>query len=120
MPTGISTVVKTSDSQASGRTAATPVQAKRQDLPGNAVTANSSSVDATGKQVGQVVDDLNIKLQNVRRELHFSVNKDSGRTIITVIDSETKEVIRQIPPEEVVALAEHFEQHSGLLMNAKV
>lgn len=39
------------------------------------------------------------------RELEFRVDEDTGRTIITVRNKETGEVVRQIPSEEVIALA---------------
>lgn len=57
------------------------------------------------RQVGQ----LNDVIQDIRRELRFAVDDDSGRTIIKVIDSTTQEIVRQIPAEEVVALLEHLQ-----------
>jgi flagellar protein FlaG len=50
------------------------------------------------------VGQLNELVQAIRRELEFSVDEQSGRTVITVVDAETREVIRQIPPEEVLTL----------------
>ena len=54
------------------------------------------------------VDKLNEMMQSVRRELQFSIDDDSGRTIIKVIDAETQEIVRQIPPEEVMTLVERL------------
>ena len=68
----------------------------------------------------QAVDDLNDFIQDVRRELSFSVDNESGRTVIKVIDSESQQVVRQIPPEEVVAMTERLQSRSGLLMQAEV
>lgn len=125
MPTEISTVVRPAVEQLSAGTdskaAATPVPETRQILPegGNTVPDNSSSSKVSNDQVDQIVEELNVKVQDIRRELHFQVNAESGQTIISVVDSETQEVIRQIPPEEVVALAEHLEKHSGILMSAR-
>ena len=67
-------------------------------------------------EVRQAVSDLNDYVQTLRRDLQFSVDEDSGRTIIKVIDSETKELIRQIPPEEVLALARHLDSAEGLIL----
>jgi hypothetical protein len=47
--------------------------------------------------------------------LEFSVDKDTGVTIIKVLDVETGKVIRQIPPEEVVAFMRQFEKNGPLL-----
>lgn len=51
------------------------------------------------------VENIRDFVSDVRRELQFSVDEDSGRTIITVIDSDSGEIIRQIPPEEVMQIA---------------
>ena len=58
-------------------------------------------------------------MQNQKRALHFSVDEGSGRTVIRVIDPETAEVIRQIPPEEVLNLARQLEGSGGALLRTR-
>lgn len=74
-------------------------------------------------EVRQAVSDLNSYVQVLERDIVFSVDADSGKSIIRVVDAETGEVIRQIPPEEVVAvsraLANSFQEITGLLLNDK-
>jgi flagellar protein FlaG len=53
----------------------------------------------------KAVDDLNDFIQNTHRDLQFSIDKDSGATVVKVIDSKTEKVIRQIPNEEILKLA---------------
>lgn len=126
MPTDISTVVKSAGSRSSAvrdeSLAATPVQPGRQQLPEKEknVPTKSLTEESTDKKLDKIVEDLNTRVQVVRRELHFTFSDNSGRTIISVVDSDTQEVIRQIPSEEVVALSEHFEEHAGLLLREKV
>ena len=55
----------------------------------------------------------------LRRNLQFSVDGDSGRMVIKVVDSQTEEVIRQIPKEEVLEIARSLEKTEGLLFRAK-
>lgn len=54
-------------------------------------------------------------VQNISRELNFSVDEDLNRSVVTVLDEETGEVIRQIPSEEMLELARHVSdaQESG-------
>ncbi len=67
------------------------------------VTAESSS----GKQLPApekpdlegLARQLNIVSQSIGRDLRFQVDMESGRSVIQVLDSETGEIIRQIPPE---------------------
>lgn len=47
--------------------------------------------------VAQALSDAN---RNVGRDLRFEVNLESGRSVIQVLDSETGEIIRVIPPEK--------------------
>jgi len=50
-------------------------------------------------------------------ELQFSVNEASGRTVVTVTDAQTGEVIREIPPSEQLNLAARLEEMIGLLFD---
>ena len=52
------------------------------------------------------VNNINDFVQNIQRSIHFSVSETSGRTIIEVYDSETDELIRQIPSEDVQRISE--------------
>jgi flagellar protein FlaG len=71
------------------------------------------------QDVSKAVQKINDFVKVVRRDLEFSVDEATGRTVITVKDSETDEVIRQIPPEEVLSIAENLENVQGLLLKAK-
>ena len=52
-------------------------------------------------------------------DLQFSVNKDSGRIMVTVTDKDTGEVIREIPPKEFVKFAEKFDEMVGMIFDQK-
>ena len=62
-----------------------------------------------------VVSKLNDLVHELHRELQFSVDDKSGETVIKVIDSETDEVVRQIPSEEVVRLRERLRDAAGVI-----
>ena len=59
---------------------------------------------------------LNDYSQKINREIQFSVDEGTDRTVVKVIDSETDKVIRQIPSEEVLKIAESLENFSGMLL----
>ncbi|MDH5392553.1 MAG: flagellar protein FlaG [Gammaproteobacteria bacterium] len=65
-----------------------------------------ASQQVSKEKAREVVEQLNNHAQFVNRDLHFSVDDDSGRTVIKVVNSETAELIRQIPSEEVLKLSE--------------
>ena len=51
--------------------------------------------------------------------LNFSVHEATGRTVIKVIDAETREVVREIPPEEILKLIVSIEEMAGSLLDTK-
>ncbi len=67
-------------------------------------------------ELAEAMTRLNDAVQAVRRQLQFRIDAQSGRTVITVIDRETNEIIRQIPPEEMLDIIHHLEQAGGLIV----
>jgi len=77
--------------------------------------------DEQQQDLGQAVSQLNDFVQNVQRDLQFEVDNESGQTIVKVVDQSTQEVIRQMPDEVALRLAEKLQQHEPLtLFNIKV
>ena len=60
------------------------------------------------EELDDTISQLNDSLQNVQRNLEFSIDNDAGRIVINVKDKETDEVVRQIPSEEVLELARNL------------
>jgi|GEM_PF-1083960 len=71
----------------------------------------------------QQLEDMAEKLQqfvgSLNKGLEFSVDKDSGRDVIKVIDRDSKEVIRQYPSEEVLDLIANLSDAAGNFVNSK-
>lgn len=55
--------------------------------------------------IRKAASDLNDFAKQIQTSLKFSVDESSGRSVITVTDSQTGEVIRQIPAKEILAVA---------------
>ena len=84
----------------------------------NAETAAASEPDEA--QLREIAEDLNVDQQVVRRSLKFSVVGQGGKTVIEVVDNETKEVIRQIPPEVAIKISESIRDSAGGLIQDEV
>ncbi|MEP4889999.1 MAG: flagellar protein FlaG [Aliiglaciecola sp.] len=67
----------------------------------NNVLINEDSIN-----IESAVSEISDFLQTSNRQLSFSVDEKSERQVVKVTDSESGEVIRQIPTEEVLALSE--------------
>jgi flagellar protein FlaG len=101
---------------------AAPVQAgQRQVLPGSGQSSPPAAGAGLkpGGDIKQAVQELNHYAQSLSRELRFSIDETSGETVIKVMDHESGEVIRQIPSEELLAIAHNLESAQGLLLSTK-
>jgi flagellar protein FlaG len=84
---------------------------KTQDSGANAPT-NAPTLD----QITKALDEVRAVVQPVAQSLRFTMDLDSGRTIIKVMDTETNDVIRQIPSEEILAMSRAIDKLRGLLV----
>jgi flagellar protein FlaG len=69
------------------------------------------------------VEDAVTRLSNFvapnQSEINFSVDESSGVRVVKIIDRNSNEVIRQMPSEEAVALAQALDKLQGLLIRDK-
>ena len=94
------------------------------------VSAQQFAADATkeaseveqlpGKDLNDVVSELNGLAQGLRRGLQFAVDEDSGDVVVKVIDKETNEVVRQIPAEETLELRKRLSETAGIIFRDQV
>lgn len=96
-----------------------------------AAAAKAVEVDAEGHesepeeaaQSREPVEDAVIAIQgfvqSIRRDLNFSLDDSSGRVVVKVTDGASGEVIRQLPSEEALRLAESLEEVRSLLFKAE-
>lgn len=120
-----------SSSQAEGRNVSDPAAASAGRIALNQQVSQAQEVskaeqlqkrnEVQKEQLDDAVSQLNDYVQNVQRDLQFEVNNDLGQTVVRVVDQQTQEVIRQIPDEVAVRLAENLQQEEPLtLFNIEV
>ena len=68
---------------------------------------------ASEQSLNNAVKQLNSYVQSTNRNLEFNIDNDSGQTVIKVTDSETDELIRQIPNEEALYIAKQLTEGQG-------
>lgn len=62
----------------------------------------------------EAVSRLNDYVQNVKRDLVFDFDPDSGEPSVTVLDRESQRVLRQIDSKEVLELARKLDEEESL------
>lgn len=101
---------------------ASAVKAADQTRPVDQADQTKGAADAASSRwlgLEEAVARLNDTVQSIQRQLQFSVDDDSGETIVKVVDRETDKVIRQIPAEEVLKMKENLREIHGLLFNTE-
>ena len=85
---------------------------KSRPVAGDADARNAPAVQDP-KKIEQAVARLNDYVQSLQRDIVFSVDHDSGRSVVRVVERGTQEVIRQIPSEVALRLARDLQFHTG-------
>lgn len=89
-----------------------------------ATTASDESAGSTkkpvdAKELADAIEKVQDFTKTVANELKFSIDEDSGQTVVKIVDTATDEVIRQIPSEEMLAIAQALDKIQGVLIKQK-
>lgn len=71
------------------------------------------------KKLKDAITQANNKMKQSRTSCEFSYHEEINRVSIRVIDRETKEVIREIPPEENLKMIEKMWEIAGLMLDQR-
>lgn len=67
----------------------------------------------------KTVDELNAAMKQRASAIEFSIDEDSGKTVVKVMDLESKEVLKQYPSRELLAIAKQIDQFQGMFVKTK-
>lgn len=103
------------------------VQTSAEDIQAQQDSADNDNREEQDPGLDGAVQEIQTFLQAQNRNLAFSVDKDTNRSVVTVKDSTSGDVIRQIPSDEVLRLAERIKDLQqdigssvGVLFNKQV
>ena len=82
-------------------------------------SAVGQSPEAEREKLQAAVSDIQGFVQSVRRDINFNLDEDSGRVVINVTEATSGDVIRQIPSEEALRLAENLSEIRSVLFEAE-
>ena len=106
------------DNPTAGRSQAAPtarVQSESgNDLPPTTLERDRRETQTAQRQVQRTeaaVQQLNDYVQSFQRDLEFSLDETSGRSVVRVVDTSTQELIRQIPNDVALRLARNLKEN---------
>ena len=65
----------------------------------------------------RAVATLNEWIRHVNKQLRFVIHEERERVMVRVVEAETQEVIREIPPERVLDTIARIKESIGLLLD---
>lgn len=83
--------------------------------------------ETTDKDIENALDVVSSFMKNSNKKISFSNDNINGKTIITITDEKTQQVINQFPSEKIILMAERIQELyeeaktiSGLLVDSRV
>lgn len=89
------------------------------ELQSSDPSTNNSADEVSKDSLQQVTDDLTATMSMMRKGLQFRVDEQDGMPVVSVIDVDSGDLIRQIPSQEALDLAEKMSEIAGLLMKTE-
>lgn len=117
MDIAISTRLPANTAQPQGQQDALRGAARPDDMAARKTAVEPQAV--TAESLEEAVTSIKDFVQTIRRDLNFDLDDSSGKMVVKVTDRASGEVIRQIPTEEALRLAENLEEARSLLFKAQ-
>ena len=82
-------------------------------------TTDTTPGEADPAELKQRVDALNEAMRVHASSIEFSIDDDSGRTIVKVVDTDTDTVLRQYPSKELLAISKQIDKFQGMFIKTQ-
>lgn len=103
----------------SKNTSAIDIKQTSEDGAGNGSDSaqNQMTPEQQAAQIKKAVEDINKKANN--SEAIFGIHEKTNRVTIKLIDKDTKEVIKELPPEKTLDMIAKVWEMAGLLVDER-
>lgn len=76
--------------------------------------------DRLEADVRESVENVNEIVNQIKEDLAFKVHDKTGKLMVQIVDLKTKEIIKEMPPEEMLDLEAKIHEMVGILIDKKV
>jgi flagellar protein FlaG len=81
--------------------------------------AKEPSLAEQEEKLKEAAQKINEFVESISHDLQFTVDKDTNRMVVKVVERKSGEVIRQIPSEETLEIAKALDTLKGLIIRKK-
>lgn len=79
-----------------------------------------STIQGDPGKTQKLVEEVQSYLDNINIQLSFDIHDETGEMVVQVLERETGDLIRQIPPEDLLDLKDKLSELRGVLFHQKV
>lgn len=90
----------------------------KSDLDNEDSTKQDTNAE-TNEVIDKALEDANKKLSPYNKEFKYSVHEATNKVVVKIIDSNTKEVVKEIPPEKTLDAVAKMWELAGILFDEK-
>ena len=105
----------TDDGKISGMTAKEPAEEKNEKT---SEYAEQGGTGSSNTQIKKAVDEINKKMHN--SEAIFGIHEATNRVMIKIVDKDSKEILKEYPPEKTLDMIAKVWEVAGLLVDEKL
>lgn len=84
--------------------------------PAPEIFGSSTNGQESTNTIDDAVGNINSFIAKAAPGIEFSIDEESGRAIVSIIDRETDMIIRQVPTAEALAISKTLDRLQGLLI----
>ncbi len=115
----VTTEMEVKAQRAQQKRAEVPAQAAA-EKPAEPVRQAPAAPPVEVHKIESVTRQIDSFLRSMNKSLQFRLDESTGRMIVSICDSETGEVIRQVPGEEARRIAQNLESRLSGMLDEKV
>ena len=119
IPSSAHRPVLTSGEQGTLKPAAPAEAEATQTVQAVQAAEQTGAAELSPDQLELMAEEMQTFIGSFNRSLQFKVDEGSGRNVVTVLDSDTGDVIRQIPSEELLDVINRLNEASGGLLDTQ-
>ena len=82
--------------------------------------SRKAQVQQKSEQLKKAIAEMNKRINNSNEEAVFGVHEDTNRIMIKIMDKDTKEVIKEFPPEKTLDMIARIWEMAGILVDEKL
>ena len=94
-------------------------QVIEETIPDNLRAERAADEGRFAERVDRSIETLNKRMEELGRAVRFSKNREFDREVITVVNPDSGDIVRQIPPEYAIRVSEGLKSLRGMLFDDK-